>query len=154
MRALEAMREEHGRRIKRQGKTRFSISEGERSGRKVIEARSITHCYNNETLIHSVKLKIMRGDRIGLIGNNGVGKSTLLKVLSGAHRADVGDMRIDGKPFRPKGPSDARNQGVAHCLLLDPGSILRMQQGLRSVQVGAMSATEICTVTSIKANCM
>ncbi|MGB1817922.1 MAG: ATP-binding cassette domain-containing protein, partial [Rubripirellula sp.] len=48
-----------------------------------------------------------------LIGENGAGKSTLLKVLSGAHRADAGTMSINNKPYRPRGPQDARAAGVA-----------------------------------------
>ena len=94
VRALQAMRETHGQRIKRQGKTKFSISEGEKSGRKVIEARSIIHTYNRKTLISNFKLKIMRGDRIGLIGNNGVGKSTLLKILLGEIKPDQGSIKL------------------------------------------------------------
>ncbi|MDG2035118.1 MAG: ATP-binding cassette domain-containing protein [Pseudomonadales bacterium] len=73
VRALEAMRKERAKRIKRQGKATMLMDNAEQSGRKVIEARSISHGYNNETLINNFKIKIMRGDRIGLIGNNGVG---------------------------------------------------------------------------------
>ena len=94
VRALMAMREEHGKRIKRQGKAKFDIGEAEKSGRKVIEARSITHGYGGETLIKNFKLKIMRGDRIGLIGNNGVGKSTLLKILLGEVQPDEGHVKL------------------------------------------------------------
>lgn len=60
----------------------------------MIEARSITHRYGNETLIENFKLKIMRGDRIGLIGNNGVGKSTLLKILLGELVPDQGSIKL------------------------------------------------------------
>ncbi|MGH1486265.1 MAG: ATP-binding cassette domain-containing protein [Cellvibrionaceae bacterium] len=94
VRALQSMREEYGKRIKRQGKAKFEIGESERSGRKVIEARSITHGYGNETLIENFKLKMMRGDRIGLIGNNGVGKSTLLKILLGELTPDQGTIKL------------------------------------------------------------
>ena len=104
VRALQAMREEYGQRVKRQGKTRFLISAGEQSGRKVIEARSITHGYSladdchsddsNDKLIRDFKLKIMRGDRIGLIGNNGVGKSTLLKILLGEIEPNQGSIKL------------------------------------------------------------
>jgi ATP-binding cassette subfamily F protein uup len=94
VRALHAMREEYGKRIKRQGKAKFEIGESERSGRKVIEARSITHGYGGETLIENFRLKMMRGDRIGLIGNNGVGKSTLLKILLGELTPDQGIVKL------------------------------------------------------------
>jgi ATP-binding cassette subfamily F protein uup len=83
VRALKAMRDERAQRIARPNQARISIEEGERSGRKVIRLRNITHSYGDTPLINNLSLKIMRGDRIGLIGNNGVGKSTLLNILLG-----------------------------------------------------------------------
>ncbi len=94
VRALQAMREEYGKRVKREGKAKFEIGESEKSGRKVIEARSIKHGYAGDTLIENFKLKMMRGDRIGLIGNNGVGKSTLLRILLGELQPDEGTVKI------------------------------------------------------------
>jgi ATP-binding cassette subfamily F protein uup len=95
VRALESMREEYGQRLNRQGKAKFEIGEStEKSGRKVIEARSVSHSFGKEKLIENFKLKIMRGDRIGLIGNNGVGKSTLLKILLGELEPDEGNIKI------------------------------------------------------------
>ena len=94
VRALEAMREQYSKRIKRQGKAKFEIGEAEKSGRKVIEAYSVTHGFGDETLIDNFKLKIMRGDRIGLIGNNGVGKSTLLKILLGEITPQSGTIKV------------------------------------------------------------
>jgi ATP-binding cassette subfamily F protein uup len=89
------MREEYGQRLKRQGKAKFEIGESvEKSGRKVIEARSVTHSFGKDKLIENFKLKVMRGDRIGLIGNNGVGKSTLLKILLGELTSDEGSIKI------------------------------------------------------------
>ena len=83
VRSLMAMREERAKRIKVQGKARIDIEKGEASGRKVITAKNITHGYEGKKLMEKLNLKVMRGDRIGLIGNNGVGKSTLLKILLG-----------------------------------------------------------------------
>ncbi|MGV6806963.1 MAG: ATP-binding cassette domain-containing protein, partial [bacterium] len=94
VRALEAMWEVREQRIKRQGKAKIHVEEAEQSGRKVIEARSLTHGYHNQTLIRNFKIKIMRGDRIGLIGNNGVGKSTLLKILLGQIQPDQGSVKL------------------------------------------------------------
>lgn len=95
VRSLEAMREEYGKRVKRQGKAKFEIGESEeKSGRKVIEARSISHSFGNEKLIENFRLKMMRGDRVGLIGNNGVGKSTLLKILLGELEPDQGIVKL------------------------------------------------------------
>lgn len=94
VRALQAMREERAKRIKRQGKARIHISEAEASGRKVIEARSVHHAYDDNLLLDGFRIRIMRGDRIGLIGNNGVGKSTLLKILLGQLKPDEGSVKM------------------------------------------------------------
>ncbi len=94
VRALEAMRNEGAQRVKRDRKASIHVEEGEMSGRKVIEARSITHGYNNETLLNNFKIKVSRGDRIGLVGNNGVGKSTLLKILLGQLTPDQGTVKL------------------------------------------------------------
>ena len=83
VRTLMAMRNQAESRIAQPRNARISIEEGERSGRKVIRLRNVTHRYTDEPLIENLSLKIMRGDRIGLIGNNGVGKSTLLNIILG-----------------------------------------------------------------------
>ena len=68
VRALMAMREEVSKRLKPQAKARIHIEEAEQSGRKVIEAYNISHAYGDQTLINKLSLKVMRGDRIGLVG--------------------------------------------------------------------------------------
>jgi ABC transport system ATP-binding/permease protein len=83
VRALMSLRNQAESRIARPRDAKISIEEGERSGRKVIRLRNVTHRYTDEPLIEDLSLKIMRGDRIGLIGNNGVGKSTLLNIILG-----------------------------------------------------------------------
>lgn len=95
VRALEALREEAAERdrFKQQQKARISIEEAESSGRKVVELHNIHHGYGGEKLIDGLSLKIMRGDRIGLVGNNGVGKSTLLKILLGEIAPDSGTVK-------------------------------------------------------------
>jgi ATP-binding cassette subfamily F protein uup len=93
VRALEAMREVAAGRIRRAGTARISIGEAEASGRKVVEVRNLRHGYGGRTLIDGLTLKIMRGDRIGLVGNNGVGKSTLLKILLGEIEPQGGSIK-------------------------------------------------------------
>jgi len=84
VRALEAMRVEFAerQRFRPEQSARIHIEQSEQdSGRKVIELKNVTHGYGGETLIDHLSLKVTRGDRIGLIGNNGVGKSTLLRIM-------------------------------------------------------------------------
>jgi len=60
-----------------------------------------------------VGFAVRAGEVHALVGENGAGKSTLMKVLSGAIRSDRGTMRLDGEPYRPRNPLDARRRGVA-----------------------------------------
>jgi ATP-binding cassette subfamily F protein uup len=83
VRSLMTMRAEREKRVARPQQARISIEAGERSGKKVIRMRNVTHSFDEEPLIQNMSLQIMRGDRIGLVGNNGVGKSTLLNILLG-----------------------------------------------------------------------
>ena len=94
VRALLTMREERMQRSSRQGKAKISVETSDKSGRKVVEARSLCHGYNGEVLMDNINIKIRRGDRIGLIGNNGVGKSTLLKILLGQIIPDKGSVKL------------------------------------------------------------
>jgi ABC transport system ATP-binding/permease protein len=97
VRALEAMRAEYAerRRFKPQQSARIHIEQSEQeSGRKVIELHNVTHGYGGELLIDNLSLKVMRGDRIGLIGNNGVGKSTLLRIMLGQLTPQRGTVKL------------------------------------------------------------
>ena len=62
--------------------------------------------------LQDVNITVQAGQVLALIGENGAGKSTLMKVLSGAHSPDSGQMHLNGRPYAPKGPHDARQAGV------------------------------------------
>ncbi len=97
VRALEAMRKERAKRRELQGKASFNLNEAVKSGQLVIEAEHITHGFNDPVLIQDFSIRIMRGDRIGLIGPNGSGKSTLLNILLGQLIPQQGSVKHGAK---------------------------------------------------------
>ena len=94
VRALEDLRDVASQRIKRENKVKIHMETAESSGKKVITARKISYAYGDEVLLKDFSLKVTRGDRIGLIGNNGVGKSTLLKLLLGQMEPQEGTVKL------------------------------------------------------------
>lgn len=90
VRELKKLREIRSARRSAVGNVRASISEGEKSGAKVIVAENIAHSWNGVPAIRDFSATIMRGDRVGIIGPNGIGKTTLLKILLGQLAPDAG----------------------------------------------------------------
>ena len=93
VRSLEALRVERGARRERTGTARLQAQDAERSGKLVVEARSVNFARDARPIIHDFSTTIMRGDRVGLIGPNGSGKTTLLRVLLGELSPDSGTIR-------------------------------------------------------------
>ena len=81
VRALKSLRQERGERIKRQGNVNMSVGDSDRSGKLVFEVNDLNFNLPDKNLVKNFSTRIMRGDRIALIGPNGCGKSTLVKLL-------------------------------------------------------------------------
>ena len=94
VRALKAMRQEFSERRKRLGTAKMGIHQAEKSGKIVAEASDISFSFGDEQLVRRFSALIQRGDKIGLIGRNGVGKTTLIKLLLGELSPDKGAIKI------------------------------------------------------------
>ncbi len=95
VRRLEAMRSERGQRRELAGNVRMEVSQGEASGKKVIEAKNVSFGYpGGRQVVQDFSTTILRGDRIGLVGANGSGKTTLLKLLLGELAPMAGEVRL------------------------------------------------------------
>ncbi|WP_371060328.1 ABC-F family ATP-binding cassette domain-containing protein [Rhodosalinus sp. 5P4] len=93
LRALKSLREERASMIRRQGAAAMALESGPASGRRVIEAEGIAKSYDGKTILSDFSLRILRGDRVAFVGPNGVGKTTLLKMLMGEVPPDRGRVR-------------------------------------------------------------
>jgi ATP-binding cassette subfamily F protein uup len=92
VRRLEALRLDRATRRERQGNVKLNLDAGERSGKLVAELENVSKAYGNRTLINNFSTRILRGDKIGLLGPNGIGKTTLLKLILGDIEADSGNV--------------------------------------------------------------
>lgn len=94
VRALQALRAERAAQIKRQGSAAMSLETGPKSGRKVIEARGISKAFDGKPIVRNLDLLVQRGDRVAFVGPNGVGKTTVLKMLLGEVEPDEGAVTL------------------------------------------------------------
>ena len=92
VRQLEKLRLERAARRERQGNVKLSLDSGERSGKLVAELNNVNKSFGEKRLISQFSTRILRGDRIGLLGPNGVGKTTLLKIILGELEPDSGSV--------------------------------------------------------------
>jgi ATP-binding cassette subfamily F protein uup len=93
VRALKAMREERQTRRERQGIARIQSQEAERSGTLVIEAKNVCFGYGERLVIQDLSTTILRGDKVGIIGANASGKTTLIQLLLGELKPQEGTVR-------------------------------------------------------------
>ncbi|ATC82189.1 MULTISPECIES: ATP-binding cassette ATPase Uup [Pseudoalteromonas] len=93
VRELKQLRVERKARVEQVGKTDFNIETADRSGKLVFEAKHLSHAFKDKVIANDFSTLVMRGDRIGLVGPNGIGKTTLLKLLFGDLEADSGHVK-------------------------------------------------------------
>ena len=93
VRALKAMRMERTQRRELQGKAKLQLDEAGRSGKLVFETEGLGLDFGDRTLFQGLDLQVLRGDKIALVGPNGCGKSTLIKLLMGQLEASRGSVR-------------------------------------------------------------
>ncbi len=92
VRALGELRDERSAMIRRQGTAAMALESGQKSGKRVIEARGISKTYGGNLILAPFDLRVLRGDRVAFVGPNGAGKTTLLKMLVGEIAPDTGDV--------------------------------------------------------------
>ena len=93
VRRLEQLRRERAARRERVGRVSFAVDAGERSGQMVVEFRDVNKRFADRRVIGGFSTRILRGDKVGLIGANGCGKTTLLKLILGELAPDSGSVR-------------------------------------------------------------
>lgn len=79
----------------------------------VLELKGITKIFPGVKALDNVHFQLKKGEIHALMGENGAGKSTFIKVITGVHKAEEGEMYLDGKQVRFKGPRDAQAAGIA-----------------------------------------
>ncbi|PRY80447.1 ATP-binding cassette subfamily F protein uup [Yoonia maritima] len=94
LRALQDLRAEKAGQIKRQGTAAMAFDGGSTSGKKVVEAFGLTKSFGDKQIVQGLDLTVQRGDRIAFVGPNGVGKTTLIKMLLGQVEPDEGSVKL------------------------------------------------------------
>ena len=94
VRALEALREERSQRRARQGTASFSVEDARASGKLVTELKKVSFSWGSRPVVDQFSTIIQRGDRVGIVGRNGIGKTTLVKLLLGELQPDSGAVQV------------------------------------------------------------
>ncbi len=94
VRALQDLREERGAMIRRQGTAGMALEAGSTSGKMVVEVKGISKSFGDKLILDGFDFRVQRGDRVAFVGPNGVGKTTLLKMLTGEVAPDGGTVRL------------------------------------------------------------
>ncbi len=94
VRRLEQLRVDRTARRDRLGDIKLTLDAGERSGNLVAEFEHVGKRFAERPIIQDLSLRIMRGDRVGLVGPNGAGKSTMIRLILGELAPDTGTVRL------------------------------------------------------------
>jgi len=94
VRALQELRAQRAAQIARQGTAAMAFEGGPTSGKKVMEAFGLTKDFDGKSIVKNFDLTVQRGDRIAFVGPNGVGKTTLIKMLLGQEAPDAGSVKL------------------------------------------------------------
>lgn len=97
VRALKKLREEYQSRRSRIGTVKFDVQQADRSGQMVVRAENISQAFGKLVICRDFSTTIMRGDKIGVLGPNGIGKTTLLRILLGEQKPDEGKVTVGSK---------------------------------------------------------
>lgn len=97
VRALKALRKERAARKERVGKAKIEVTEALPSGKIIASLKNVQHEFADKAIFHDVNVNIMRGDKVGLIGPNGVGKTTLLRIILGDITPTQGKVKLGTK---------------------------------------------------------
>ncbi|WP_430448469.1 ABC-F family ATP-binding cassette domain-containing protein [Rhodophyticola sp.] len=94
VRALADLRAERANMIRRQGAAGMVLDAGQKSGKRVIEAKGISKSYGGKLILKPFDFRVLRGDRVGFVGPNGAGKTTLVNMLTGQLAPDTGSVTL------------------------------------------------------------
>ncbi len=94
MERLRGLRNEFREARRVAGDVKISVAEGKVSGKLVIEADQVTKAYGARVIVNDFSIRVLRGDRLGIVGRNGAGKTTLINLLTGALEPDSGHVRL------------------------------------------------------------
>ena len=117
------MKAERAAQVKRQGTAAMALESGPKSGRKVIEAKGISKTYGDKVILRDFDIRILRKDRVALVGPNGVGKTTLLNLLMKREEPDTGTVSTApalSRLFRPGARRARPRQSLWDNLTGDP----------------------------------
>jgi len=83
------------------------------AGEEILRVEGLTKSFFGVEVLHGVGFTLHAGEVLGLVGENGSGKSTTMNILGGVHQPDAGTITMDGRPYQPAGPRDAQEAGLA-----------------------------------------